>query len=245
MTLPLTEERLQALRNRLLEDKTDIESRKRQNGHFGLTNSFRESTGELSSNDNHPADGGTEMFERGKDIALEENETFRLARINAALERMDKGTYGLCDTCGKPIPVERLEALPEATRCMEHTPRQQEKEGFPVEESFLHPPFGRTSMDEHEGQNGFDGEDAWQIVESWGTSNSPAMAEGNDMDDYGHMEIEADENDSYVEPLESFLATDITGHDVSIVRNRAYRQYLENHEGDPLLEPDETADDWS
>lgn len=244
MTLPLTEERLQALRSRLLEDKSDIERRKRQNGHFGLENSYRESTGELSAIDNHPADAGTETFERGKDIALEENETFRLARINAALERMDKGVYGLCDACGRPIPVERLEALPEAIYCLEHQHRQREKEGRPVEESFEHPPFGRTSMDEHEDQNGFDGEDAWQIVESWGTSNSPAMAEGNDIDDYNNMTVEPDEYDGFVESFESFLATDITGHDVSVVRNSAYRRYLQNGEGDPLLEPDESADDW-
>lgn len=244
MTLPLTEERLQALRSRLLEDKSDIERRKRQNGHFGLENSYRESTGELSAIDNHPADAGTETFERGKDIALEENETFRLARINAALERMDKGVYGFCDACGRPIPVERLEALPEATYCLEHQHRQREKEGRPVEESFEHPPFGRTSMDEHEDQNGFDGEDAWQIVESWGTSNSPAMAEGNNIDDYNNMTVEPDEYDGFVESFESFLATDITGHDVSVVRNSAYRRYLENGEGDPLLEPDESAEDW-
>lgn len=245
MTLPLTEERLQALRRRLLEDKRDIERRERQNSHFGLENSYRESTGELSAVDNHPADAGTETFERGKDIALQENETFRLARIEAALERMDSGEYGRCVSCGKPIPVERLEALPTAIYCTEHSPRQGEKEGRPVEEMFLRPPFGRTSLDEREGQNGFDGEDAWQIVESWGTSNSPAMAEDNEIADYDHMAIEADENDGFVESLESFLATDITGHDVSIVRNRAYRQYLENREGDPLLEPDEREDDWS
>jgi len=245
MTLPLTKERLQSLRRRLLQDKSDTERRARENGHFGLTNSYRDATGDLSSNDNHPADAGTEMFERGKDIALLENEAFRLERIEAALERMDTGEYGRCAACGRFIPAERLEALPTAIYCLEHEPRQREKEGRPVEESFEHPPFGRTSMDDQRDQNGFDGEDAWQIVESWGTSNSPAMAEGNNIDDYDSMAIESDENDGFVEPLESFLATDITGRDISVVRNRAYHRYMANREGEPLLEPDELADEWS
>jgi YteA family regulatory protein len=239
MTLPLTEERLQSLRRRLLRDKSDIEQRTRQNGHFGLTNAYRESTGELSGIDNHPADAGTETFERGKDVALLENEAFRLERIEAALRRMDTGEYGRCAACGRFIPAERLEALPTAIYCLEHEPRQREKEGRPVEETFLHPPFGRTSLDERGDQNGFDGEDAWQIVESWGNSDSPAMAEDGNIDDYGSMAIESDENDGFVEPLESFLATDITGRDISVVRNRAYHRYLANREGDPLLEPDE------
>ncbi|RUS48414.1 TraR/DksA C4-type zinc finger protein [Cohnella sp. AR92] len=244
MTLHMTDGKLQSLRRRLIRDKQEIERKIRDNSHFGLENSYREETGELSSNDNHPADAGTEMFERGKDIALLENEAFRLDRIDAALRRMETGEYGRCAACGRFIPDERLEAMPTAIFCVDHEPRQQEKEGRPVEEDFLHPPFGRTSMDDQPDQNGFDGEDAWQIVESWGSSNSPAMAEGNNIDDYDSMAIESDENDGFVEPLESFLSTDITGHDVSIVRNRAYKRYLADQEGDPLLEPDELADDW-
>jgi YteA family regulatory protein len=239
MTVPLDQEKIQTLRRRLLQEKSDLEARVNDNSHFGLAASFRDSTGELSAIDNHPADVGTEMFERSKDIALLEKEAFRLERVEAALHRMDTGEYGHCAECGKFIPLERLDALPTAIYCIEHEPRQETSNNRPIEEEFLSPPFGRTSLDELEGQNGFDGEDAWQIVESWGSSNSPAMAEGNQIEDYGSMAIEADENDGFVEPLESFLATDITGHNVTVVRNRAYKQYMANNEGDHLLEPDE------
>ncbi|RKP55289.1 molecular chaperone DnaK [Cohnella endophytica] len=244
MTIPINQERIQALRRRLLQERSELEERVNDNGHFGLAASFRDSTGELSGIDNHPGDAGTEMFERSKDIALLEKEAFRLERVDAALQRMDTGEYGHCVACGKFIPIERLEALPTAIYCLEHEPRQETSNNRPVEEEFLTPPFGRTSLDEREGQNGFDGEDAWQIVESWGTSNSPAMAEGNNVSDYDAMAIEADENDGFVEPLESFLATDITGHNVTVVRNRAYHKYMANHEGDPLLEPDEVMDEF-
>ncbi|MFC4305665.1 TraR/DksA C4-type zinc finger protein [Cohnella boryungensis] len=234
-----TEDKIHSLKRRLLQEKGELERRVHDNGHFGLAASYRDSTGELSGIDNHPADAGTEMFERSKDLALLEKEAFRLERVNAALERMDTGEYGRCAACGKFIPAARLEALPTAIYCIEHEPRQEPSRNRPAEESFLSPPFGRTSLDEREGQNGFDGEDAWQIVESWGTSNSPAMAESGNVEDYDHMAIEAEENDGYVEPLESFLATDITGHHVSVVRNRAYHRYMAEHEGVPLLEPDE------
>ncbi|BBI34653.1 TraR/DksA C4-type zinc finger protein [Cohnella abietis] len=243
MPIPLDQERIQALRRRLLQERSDLEERVKGNGHFGLAASFRDSTGELSGIDNHPADAGTEMFERSKDLALLEKEAFRLERVDAALERMDTGEYGHCVTCGKFIPLDRLDALPTAIYCLEHEPRQEPSNNRPIEEEFLSPPFGRTSLDERDDQNGFDGEDAWQIVESWGSSNSPAMAEGNNIDSYDSMSIEADENDGFVESLESFLATDITGHNVTVVRNRAYRHYMASNEGDHLLEPDELVDE--
>lgn len=243
MTMQLDHGRMERLKRRLLQEKSELEARISDNDHFGLTSSFKESTGELSGIDNHPADAGTETFERSKDYALMEKEELRLARVDAALGRMESGEYGHCVACGKFIPLERLEALPTAVYCIEHEPRQENIERRPAEELFLTPPFGRTSLDEKETQNGFDGEDAWQIVESWGSSNSPAMAEGNDIDDYKSMAIESDENDGFVEPLESFLATDITGSHVSIVRNRAYRQYMAAGEGDHLLEPDEYVEE--
>ncbi|MFC5467184.1 TraR/DksA C4-type zinc finger protein [Cohnella suwonensis] len=243
LTIPIDQKKISALRETLLQERDDLRHRVNDNGHFGLAASLRDSTGELSGIDNHPADLGSEMFERGKDIALLEKEAFRLERVEAALERMDTGEYGICVACGKFIPTERLEAMPTAIYCVEHEPRQDVSNARPAEEDFLTPPFGRTSLDERDDQIGFDGEDAWQIVEAWGTSNGPDMSESNRAVDYDALSIEADENDGFVEAFESFVATDITGHHVSIVRNRAYRSYLANDEGDHLLEPDEYADD--
>ncbi len=53
-------------------------------------------------------------------IRLEERESTELRRIQAALERIDDGSYGLCQICGRPIPRDRLEELPTAFRCIEH-----------------------------------------------------------------------------------------------------------------------------
>lgn len=227
------------LRIRLLGEYNEIEDRLSHNEHFGKADSLREETGELSTIDNHPGDVATEMYEREKDISLLELEELHLRRIEAALTAMDNGTYGFCAVCGNAIPNERLNALPDTLYCVNHSSRSIVSDRRPVEEQFLQPPFGRSSLDEHEGYNGFDGEDAWQIVEQWGNSDSPAMSENTRATDYDHLGIESEENDGFVEPIESFLATDITGRHISVVRNREYDHYMHSDEGDHSLEYNE------
>jgi RNA polymerase-binding protein DksA len=72
-----------------------------------------------STADNHPADVATVTFDRELDYSLEENEERLLEAINAALTRIDDGTYGICSACGQPIGEERLEALPWTTQCID------------------------------------------------------------------------------------------------------------------------------
>ena len=241
----LTSEQIQSLRSQLLAEKRGIEHRLEQNDHYGLSGSMRFQTGELSSIDNHPGDVATEMYDREKDISLLEHDEFQLERIDSALHSIEEGHYGTCAVCQQPIPYERMQAVPYTKYCKKHQPETVVSDNRPVEEEFLAPAFGRTSLDERDDQNGFDGEDAWQIVESWGTSNTPAMAEGRDIDSYDVMAIEAtDEVEGCVEAYESFVATDIYGQDVSIVRNRQYRQYLENREGEGLLELDNDSNPY-
>lgn len=241
---PLTEQQLQGLRNELLERKKEIEHRLQDNDHYGLGDSQRDQTGELSPIDNHPGDLATETYERAKDISLLEHDEFQLERIESALMAMEKGTYGICAASGKPIPYERLLAVPYTIYCKEYSPETEVSNRRPVEEEFLAPSFGRTSLDERDDQNGFDGEDAWQIVENWGTSNTPAMAESREIHSYDDMEIEAgDDNMGFVEPYESFVATDIYGQNVSVIRSSIYQRYIEDGEGEGLLEPDTHEDE--
>ena len=56
---------------------------------------------------------------------LEDNSTHVLAAIDAALARIDDGTFGTCEVCGKPIDEERLEALPWATLCIDDKRKQE------------------------------------------------------------------------------------------------------------------------
>ena len=82
--------------------------------------SENDSVGELSSYDQHQADMGTETFEREKDLSILEQVEAELADVEHALRRLDEGTYGTCEVCGRVIPDERLEAMPATRFCVVH-----------------------------------------------------------------------------------------------------------------------------
>jgi len=77
--------------------------------------------GELAGRggDNHLGDMATVTFDRELDEGLEEGAQQTLAQIDRALAKLDDGTYGTCDRCGKPIGEERLRARPWATLCID------------------------------------------------------------------------------------------------------------------------------
>jgi len=74
---------------------------------------------ETDAVDQHPADEGSELFEREKNLTVRRTLEISLQSINDALHKFDVGTYGLCETCGKPIAEKRLRALPGATHCID------------------------------------------------------------------------------------------------------------------------------
>ena len=59
------------------------------------------------------------LWEKETELSLEQNTLDLLSKANRALERVEAGTYGLCEACGKAIPIERLEALPYSNLCVE------------------------------------------------------------------------------------------------------------------------------
>ena len=80
-----------------------------------------------SSSDRSPDPGNAEAssmkLEYAKELSLEQNTLDLLSKVNHALERVETGEYGLCEVCGNPIPVERLEVLPYSTLCVEDAAR--------------------------------------------------------------------------------------------------------------------------
>ncbi len=74
---------------------------------------------ELSHFDQHPADTATELSDADREVAIIENATDQRLQVEAALKRIEDGTYGRCVDCGKEIPAARLEVRPEAARCVE------------------------------------------------------------------------------------------------------------------------------
>jgi RNA polymerase-binding protein DksA len=75
--------------------------------------------------DNHPADVATSTVNREIDYTLEENEERVLAAIDTALKRIEEGTFGTCRSCAQPIAIERLEALPYTTQCIDCKRREE------------------------------------------------------------------------------------------------------------------------
>ena len=73
---------------------------------------------ELSHLDQHPADTASELTDVDNQAALLESSADQRAQIDAALARLDDGTYGVCVECGQVIPDARLEVRPEAARCI-------------------------------------------------------------------------------------------------------------------------------
>jgi YteA family regulatory protein len=166
---------LKGLRIQLDEEKERVERQIAGLTDSGLGESLSTSIGEVSAYDNHPADLGSETFERSKDFALRENARIILSNINRAYRKMDDGTYGTCENCKRDIPLERLEALPYAALCIECKEREEDvsdTSGRPVEEEVLDPAFMRFDQDKEDSVI-YDGEDAWQEVARYGSSNSP------------------------------------------------------------------------
>lgn len=105
--------RLELERDRIVETIAHLHEENPRN--------IEDELGELAGRgvDNHLADMATVTFDRELGEGLEEGAQQTLAQINRALARLDDGTYGNCERCGKQIPEERLRARPWATLCID------------------------------------------------------------------------------------------------------------------------------
>lgn len=101
-------------RNLLLKERDRLERERRTRTAEGS-----EYGSELADYDNHPADAASDTYERTKDYAIEENFRELTDQIEEALRKIEDGTYGECDRCGRQINRERLKAIPYATLCID------------------------------------------------------------------------------------------------------------------------------
>ncbi len=86
-----------------------------------LTHDFSEvvaASRDTNADDEHDPEGATIAFERAQVDALVRDARHRLEDVDAALRRLDEGTYGACDRCGRPIDPERLAVRPTARTCV-------------------------------------------------------------------------------------------------------------------------------
>ncbi|TCN24329.1 TraR/DksA C4-type zinc finger protein [Mesobacillus foraminis] len=210
----------------LLDEKESLEAQIKGNEEDGyLDGNVRDSTGELSLYDNHPADSGTELFERSKNLAMDEHHEDQLEKINLALDAIQDGSYGRCRECGNKIPEERLEAIPYTLYCLDHTPEQTISDDRPAEEEVLEQTH-TTGFQRRQNSEMADNEDSFQDVAQFGTSETPADVNG-DHDNYQDLYDEGNENKGFTEEYESFSANDIEGDDRVVVPNKQKEDYEE------------------
>jgi DnaK suppressor protein len=108
---------LEEFRARLLEEREELQAQFTELEESSFGNPQSDLTGEVAFDEEY-ADAGTATFERERDLSLENNIRDLLAKIDKALERIDEGTFGFCERCGKPIEKARLKALPYASLCL-------------------------------------------------------------------------------------------------------------------------------
>ena len=118
MARKLAKTTLQRFKKRLEEDRERLEEQIAD-----YQRDLEEARLTESSSDRSPDPGNAEAssmkLEYAKELSIEQNTLDLLSKANRALERVEDGTYGTCESCGKAIPVERLEVLPYSTLCVE------------------------------------------------------------------------------------------------------------------------------
>ncbi|HOL10280.1 MAG TPA: TraR/DksA C4-type zinc finger protein [Bacillota bacterium] len=182
---------LNEFKERLTAEKNRLEEELRRSDRFNLDENLAGTIAELSSYDNHPADLGSETFEREKDLALWNNSHEILNRINDALNRINQGQYGICEECGAEIAIERLNAIPYTTMCIhcqQVNESHRQTRGRPIEEEVLFPPFSRTFIDD---------------VAKYGTSETPSDLSG--AEDYAETFYNAEEKHGVVEAVDGII----------------------------------------
>lgn len=205
MASTLTTEQINEFRKLLLARQSRLIQQVQD--HFGLLFSHTGAIGELSSYDNHPADLGTELFERGKDLALNEHAERELEEINKALHAIEEGTYGICRVCSMDIPLERLLAIPTTDACVTHASDGQDFTQLrPIEEAVYSANLNPDKVVDNK-QVMYDAEDTWQDVARYGTSDTPSDLIG-DYASYNEMYANSDEDIGYVEDVERFSSTE-------------------------------------
>jgi RNA polymerase-binding transcription factor DksA len=113
----LTPNELAEIRGALEQERVELEEQLRELEESSFSSGQSDLTGEVGFDDEY-ADQGTATFERERDLSIENNSRDLLVKVSRAISRLDAGTFGLCERCGKPIEKVRIKALPYVTLCI-------------------------------------------------------------------------------------------------------------------------------
>ena len=119
----LTKKEIDELQARLQQERAELEVQLAtiEDTSFAATQS--DLSGDVGLDD-EAADAGTATFEREKDLSIEQNVRDLLQKIDRALKRIEQGSYGFCERCGRPIEKARIKALPYVDLCIKDAREQ-------------------------------------------------------------------------------------------------------------------------
>jgi RNA polymerase-binding protein DksA len=116
---PYNKSKLNLFRSLLLKRKETLKSNVTQIEEETTSKSNRDAAGDLSNLPIHIADMGSDTYEQDFNLGLLENEGEEIHEIDAALEKIDEKTYGLCEQCNTQIPEKRLSVIPYTRLCIQ------------------------------------------------------------------------------------------------------------------------------
>jgi len=148
----LTAREIEAFKQMLLDKRRDIVGDVNEMEDEALKKSRLDASGDLSSMPIHMADIGTDNYEQEFALGLMDGERKLLKEIDDALQRIDQGTYGVCEATAKPIAKARLKAQPWAKYCVEYARMLEQGLVTEQEQSILEPQEG-TDIKSEEKQN--------------------------------------------------------------------------------------------
>jgi len=115
----MNKKELQHFKDLLLKKRQELMDQMELIKEKEMTSTLKEATGDHSSYAFHMADQGTDCMEREKNFFYAQRDGRLLYHVDMALERIEKGNFGRCDSCGEYISFERLEAVPHARLCIQ------------------------------------------------------------------------------------------------------------------------------
>ncbi len=110
---------LEHYKNLILTKRRELVEQLEKLKNSGLNTAVRDGSGDHSSYTLHMADQGTDTMEREKQYMFASREQNYLYHLDLALERIEKGEFGMCISCGKEIGADRLEAVPHVRLCID------------------------------------------------------------------------------------------------------------------------------
>ena len=116
---PFSKPKLQGFSDLLLKLKDSLKNNVNQMEGEALSQSRRDAAGDLSNLPIHIADMGSDTYEQDFTLGLIENEGEEIHEIDAALDRINDKTFGICERCSQPISEKRLMAIPYARLCIQ------------------------------------------------------------------------------------------------------------------------------